>query len=197
MTRKIIFISLAIVLIFLEMLIKGIIDALMGWKSGGGAIPMLLLIGIIVMTWKACLKWAKGRGNPTDKNDSTIKTVVIEKPELPTNVKIKKFIAKEILLALAIIAIISIIFFLLKLYDDSQEAYIDRLYSDNYESFGSSEQEEFNKAKYARNKPYFDNQESAEKFCETLASSILIFVYPLRLLYYLVKWCIATLKAQS
>ncbi len=192
MTRKILFILLAVVLTILELFLKAIIDALLGWKSGGGAIPMVLFIGLIVMTWKACLKW--GKGKETTNTSEPLSSPDKSKADLPTNVKVKKFIAKEILIALSIAAIYALTVLIFKWYEGTQEALIDNHNPDNYDNLGILEQQEFNKAQYTRNKPYYDNISLASTFCETLLLSVIIFVYPVRILFFLIKWCIKTLK---
>lgn len=130
----------------------------------------------------------------TSSNEPSTMKATEDNPESSRNVKIKRVVAKEILIALSITAIIAITVFILKLYTDSQESHIDRQYPNNYDSLGISEQEEYNKVKWALNKPFYDNQKWAEDFCAKIIYSILVFVYPIRILYYLIKWCIATLK---
>ncbi|MBK7666682.1 MAG: hypothetical protein IPJ32_04635 [Sphingobacteriaceae bacterium] len=54
--RKVWFILLAVILTLIELSIKVIVDEIMGWKSGGGAVPLVCFIAL-VFTWKICLKW--------------------------------------------------------------------------------------------------------------------------------------------
>jgi uncharacterized membrane protein YeiH len=47
-------------------IIYAVIGALLGWKHGGGILPMIILFGAITATWKGIIGLSKGK-NPDDK----------------------------------------------------------------------------------------------------------------------------------
>lgn len=40
----------------LIVLVYAVIGALLGWRHGGGAIPMLILVGLLAKTWRVFTK---------------------------------------------------------------------------------------------------------------------------------------------
>lgn len=47
-------------------IIYAVIGALIGWKHGGGVLPMIILFGAITATWKGIIGLSKEK-NPEDK----------------------------------------------------------------------------------------------------------------------------------
>jgi len=47
-------------------IIYAVIGALLGWKHGGGVLPMIILFGAITATWKGIIGLSKEK-NPDDK----------------------------------------------------------------------------------------------------------------------------------
>ena len=47
-------------------IIYAVIGALLGWKNGGGVLPMIILFGALTATWKGIIGLSKEK-NPEDK----------------------------------------------------------------------------------------------------------------------------------
>jgi len=52
---------LALAACFGVFLLYVVIGGVMGWKHGGGAIPMLILFAALIGTWRAITKRTRGR----------------------------------------------------------------------------------------------------------------------------------------
>lgn len=50
-------------------IIYAVIGALLGWKHGGGVLPMIILFGAITATWKGIIGLSKEK-NPENKVES-------------------------------------------------------------------------------------------------------------------------------
>lgn len=50
-------------------IIYAVIGALLGWKHGGGILPMIILFGAITATWKGIIGLSKKK-NPEEKVES-------------------------------------------------------------------------------------------------------------------------------
>ena len=214
MTRRVLFISLAVILTILEVALKAIIDSLLGWKSGGGAIPMVLFVGLLILTWKACLKWGENkkeiRIQEIPKESFQPTTPLVK----PTTLYLKKFIAKETLIALSLILIgVLLVFFfeyqsslwkLNTIENYNNEKWYRNLFHLRIGYLNEPEGEidtfdEFNhklwRLFYLHDKPYIDKQELLNQTFSYSYFSILILLYPVRVLYYLIKWCMRTLRS--
>lgn len=58
---------LAFSVCLIELIIFVIIAALLGWKNGGGIIPIMIILSIIAFTWKTIT----GAGQQKDNHKST------------------------------------------------------------------------------------------------------------------------------
>jgi Sec-independent protein secretion pathway component TatC len=56
MKRPIRILLAVIVIIIITFLWFGLMGGVLGWKHGGGAIPMMLFFGLVVFVWRAITK---------------------------------------------------------------------------------------------------------------------------------------------
>lgn len=115
-----------------------------------------------------------------------------------------KFIAKEILIALSIITFFVFVVLIGEYYAEIESLHILGNYrnktwfyemNEAWERKGNIVEMEFNTAIYNHDKPNYDNEEFITNIYAFTCYGVFILVYPVRILYFLIKWSIKTLKS--